>query len=178
VQAREVLAKWLDARPSIPAALGSPSVLEGVYERAAELAEHGAVGEWLEQSAVALPSGSDTSRWREALSEAAAGTSAFADKLVRDPALPDPQVWPQVWSDVRRSIRDGVASERRVRRRSSQRVLLVGAAAAAILGLIATLEVPALRSAVVPEIVPEIVFVDLDRAPGVDLAIVRYGSRH
>lgn len=174
VQAQVSLAEWLGARPSIPVALASPSVLEGVYERAAELAEHGAVGEWLEQSGVSLPSESDSSRWHEALGEAAAGNLALADKLLRAPALPDSQVWPQVWSGVRRSIRDGVASERRIRRRLSRRALLVAAAAAVIMGLIATFEVPALQ----PEIVPEIVFVDLDRAPGVDLAIVRYGSRH
>ena len=168
VRASATVAAWVSTRPEMPAALASKSLLDGVYERAAYSVAQGPVGSWLEQSVVASPSDSWTER--DAVDPATDLESPFRDQLlgelVRNPAYPDPRVW----SGVCRSILDGVASERVIRRRINWRTLLAGAAAAAVIGVVATFEQTPTQ--------PEIVFADLDRAPDVEFAIVRYGSRH
>ena len=170
VQARSTLSKWASARPVVPAVLASPSVLEGIYERAAEAVEQGPIGTWLEQSVVsttevAASSDADPSYFQDCLHESASGSELLRD-FVRSPAQPDPQVW----SGVCRSILEGVASERVMRRQTAWRVLLFGAAAAAVVGLLSIAEdVP---------VQPTITFADLDHAPDVAFANVRYGSRY
>ncbi|MFT6081299.1 MAG: hypothetical protein ACJAQZ_003369 [Planctomycetota bacterium] len=82
---------------------------------------------------------------------------------------------PQVWNGVCRSILEGVAAERVVRRQAGWRFLLAGAAAAAVVGLLSIQDgTPALTTIAQPTIT----FADLDRAPDVAFANVRYGSRY
>jgi hypothetical protein len=170
VQARATLAKWASARPAVPAMLASPSVLEGIYERAAEAVEQGPIGTWLEQAAVstaevAASSDADPSFLQDCLHESPSSINLLRD-FVRNPTQPDAKVW----SSVCRSILEGIASERVIRRQMGWRVLLVGAAAAAVVGLLAISEdVP---------VQPTITFADLDHAPDVAFANVRYGSRY
>lgn len=188
LQARANLAKWACARPTIPAALASPSVLEGIYERAAEAVEHGPIGEWLEQATVsatdatatdATATGTEVAATREAAASGGTDSSFLLDCLsessspnellgdfVRGPKQPDIRVW----NGVCRSILEGVASERVVRRQAGWGVLLVGAAAAAVVGLLSIQEDAPVQ--------PTIIFADLDRAPDVAFANVRYGSRY
>lgn len=172
VRARGSLAEWVRARPAVPAELASPSVLEGIYERATEAAELGPVGAWLEQAEVstaevAASSVADPSFLQDCLqvTDRSTRTELLRD-FVRDPAQPDPQMW----TGVCRSILEGVASERVMRRSLGWRVLLAGAAAAAVVGLLS-----------IPEdtpVQPTIIFADLDRAPDVAFANVRYGARY
>lgn len=180
VKARASLAKWASARPAVPTALASPSVLEGIYELATEAVEYGPIGEWLEQAAVsvadsaatevAAASGIGSSFLQDCLSENSAPNELLGD-LVRSPVQPDPQVW----NGVCRSILEGVASERVVRRQAGWRFLLAGAAAVAVVGLLSIQEgTPALTTIAQPTIT----FADLDRAPDVAFANVRYGSRY
>jgi len=170
LQARATLAKWVAVRPAAPAILASPSVLEGIYERAAEAVEQGPIGNWLEQAAVATTevaasSDADPSFLQDCLQESASSVDLVRD-LIRDPVQPDAEAW----GGVRRHILEGVASERVARRQMGWRVLLVGAAAAAVVGLLAISEdVP---------VQPTITFADLDHAPDVAFANVRYGSRY
>lgn len=170
VKARATLTKWASARPAVPAVLASPSVLDGIYERATEAVEQGPIGTWLEQAAVsttevAASSDADPSFLHDCLPESDSRIDLLSD-FVRSPAQPDARVW----SSVCRSILEVVASERVVRRQTGWRVLLVGAAAVAVVGLLAISEdVP---------VQPTITFADLDHAPDVAFANVRYGSRY
>ena len=163
LRASASLAEWVDVRPAIPAALGQSVVLEGIYSRFVEATEQGPIGAWLEQGSVTA---SD-----QVLSVTEQASGAHRDELLREflcrPAQPDPQVW----SGVRRSILEEVASERVIRRRMPMKLgaLLAGAAAIAFISL---LTFP--RS---EDSVPTITFADLDRAPDVDFAVVRYGAR-
>ena len=163
LSANSSLAEWVAVRPAIPAALGQSSVLEDVYSRLVDSAEQGPIGAWLERASATATD--DESLLTEQVS------SARRDELLRDflrrPAQPDPQVW----SGVRRSILDEVASERVIRRRMPVKLsaLLAGAAAIAFISL---LTFPQNKDAI-----PTITFADLDRAPDVDFAIVRYGAR-
>lgn len=163
LRASASLAEWVDVRPAIPAALGQSVVLEGIYSRFVESTEQGPIGAWLEQGSVTA---SD-----QVLSVTEQASGAHRDELLREflcrPAQPDPQVW----SGVRRSILEEVASERVIRRRMPMKLgaLLAGAAAIAFISL---LTFP--RS---EDSVPTITFADLDRAPDVDFAVVRYGAR-
>ena len=157
------LSEWVAARPAIPAALGRSEVLEGVYSRLAEAAEQGAIGAWLERAPVTATDDGPL------LTEQASGSRR--DELLRDFLRRPAQADPQVWSGVRRSILDEVASERVIRRRMPMKLttLLAGAAAIAFISL---LTFPQNKDSI-----PTITFADLDRAPDVDFAIVRYGAR-
>lgn len=163
LSASSSLAEWVAVRPAIPAALGQSSVLEDVYSRLVDSAEQGPIGAWLERAPVTATD--------DELSLTEQSSNARRDELLRDflrrPAQPDPQVW----SGVRRSILDEVVSERVIRRRMPVKLsaLLAGAAAIAFISL---LTFPQNKDSI-----PTITFADLDRAPDVDFAIVRYGTR-
>lgn len=163
------LADWCSERPDVPSALSSESVLEGILERVTESSEEGSIGAWIQSaSAESLADDASQSTWVETVGSESVNATAIGD-FIRGPQQPDPHVW----LGVRRSILAGVASARTMRRRlkpMSWRVLLAGAAAAALIGLIVTSGGPS------PQ--PTIVFADLDRAPDVDFAIVRYGARY
>lgn len=159
------IAGFAATRPEMPDALRSDSLLESIYDRVAESAPQSSVAEWLDQAPVPAPAGEDAD-WD------------VVDKSRRDavgdflqaPQQPDAQVW----SGVRRSILADVAGDRAAAKvtnlkLTNWRVLLAGAAAAAVIGLISVSD-PAPTH-------PNVVFVDLDRAPDVDIARVRYGPR-
>ena len=162
-------------RPEVPAALKTTSLLSSVYERIAESPQHVSLGEWLEQSPVPVPEGTssqgseEASPWAEAVVGVEHANRDLLGELVRGPELPDARVW----SGVRRSILANVArasaAPTRIKLRN-WRILLAGAAAAAVIGLLTVSDSS-------PEH-PVIVFADLDRAPDVPFATVRYGSRH
>jgi len=179
VKAADSLAGFAALRPEMPAALQSEALLESIYDRVTESTPQSAVSEWLEQAPVPSPAGEDAD-WdvaREGGREGSGREKALGEFL-RAPAQPDARVW----SGVRRSILAEVASETGAtgaRESASKianlnltnwRVLLAGAAAAAVIGLINVSD-PA-------PVDPPIVFADLDRAPDVPFATVRYGSRH
>jgi len=155
------LAGFAAARPEMPAELASPALLEGVYERAVEMAEQGPVAEWLD--AAPTPTHADEPQWQDSMID-----SELARELVRRPVSPTPEVW----SDVRRTIFDEVSAEAGVRRRKpfNWRILLAGAAAAAV---IATISVSNGTKEQEP-----IVFTELGEAPDVPFAIVRFGPRN
>ncbi|HEB52479.1 MAG TPA: hypothetical protein ENI87_04390 [bacterium] len=176
VRAAGPLSRWLGGEfartPAMPSADGVSAELDSIYERATERAEAGALGRWVESAAVeppnvaGLPSGEDVQQ--ASLTRDPLAGSGLAESLVRAPSSPPPSVW----SGVRRSILADVQAERAVRLRSRTnglRMLLVGAAASFIVGLV----VIASES---PE-PPSIQFVDLDRAPDSPFATARYGSR-
>lgn len=179
-RARSAIGEWASVRPAIPAALKSSAMLEGIYERAAEAAEAGPVGEWLEQApaitpdAVAGEAAADAAGRSVPSLQDCLDTDVARTELLRDfvgapenaPKQPDSQVW----NGVCRSILDGVASERVLQRQPRWRVLLVGAAAAAVIGLLSIQEDAPVQ--------PTIAFVDMDRAPDVAFANARYGSRY
>ncbi|MGK0204854.1 MAG: hypothetical protein ACI9S9_003940 [Planctomycetota bacterium] len=170
VQARAGLAKWASARPAVPAALASPSLLEGIYERAAEAVEQGPIGAWLEEASVAtteVAAGSDAAPTflEDCMDETASHNELLSD-FVRSPVPPDSQVW----SGVCRSILEGVAAERVMRRQTGWRVLLAGAAAVAVVGLLSIQEDAPVQ--------PTIVFTTLDSPPDVAFANARYPSRN
>jgi hypothetical protein len=168
-KASDTLAGLCKQRPSVPPGLSSEAFLEGVFARVAESFEEGPLGDWLQKAPVE-PHADDaaSSTLSDAIKNRGGINEEVVGDLLRGPQLPDPHVW----TGVRRSILSGVASERSVQTRykpSHWRVFLAGAAAAALIGFIATSgeSIPA----------PTIVFADLDRAPDIDFAIVRYGSR-
>ena len=174
-------------RPDVSAALSAASMLEGIYKRVAESAQHVSLGEWLQQSPVPTPEvATDASPWADATSGVERANDDLVGEFLRGPELPDARVW----SGVRRSILADVAHESVTHETATHetatheigapsklklkltdwRVLLAGAAASAVIGLLAVSD-PA-------PVHPTIVFADLDRAPDVEFATVRYGSRH
>lgn len=148
-------------RPEVPEELHSPAMLEGIYERAVEMAEQGPVAEWLD--AAPAPQQMDEPQWQDSLVD-----SELAKQLVRRPEFPDAEVW----SDVRRTILDEVSAEAGVRRLNpfNWRILLASAAAAAVIGMITVSDGTKQEA--------PIVFTELGEAPDVPFAIVRYGSRN
>ncbi|MCK5943604.1 MAG: hypothetical protein KAI24_16595 [Planctomycetes bacterium] len=167
LEAEPVLGAFAAATPAAPAALARPEFLEGIYERAVEQAEHGPVGQWVEASARPVAE-LDTARIApDAAWVAPSLESELAQDLMRPPVSPDPEVW----SNVRQTILDEVSAEAGLRRLKpfAWRAALAGAAAAAIIGMIAVSEGT-------KEAGP-IVFTELGEAPDVPIVIVRYGVR-
>jgi len=172
LKAAQSVGRFASERPQMPAALASSSALESIYERVAESPQQASIGEWLEQSptpAIAEEgNGAHAGRWEDTTVAVDSASEEILGELVRGPQLPRAGVW----SDVRRSIladvaHDEVASPRL--RLTNWRILLAGAAASAVIGLLAVSD-PAPSP-------PTIVFADLDRAPDVPFATIRYGSR-
>lgn len=164
-RAAQRLGALVASRPQLPDALGQPSFLEGVYERAVSLSELAPVADllttapapaWDEQTCDAAASGRD-----------APSDSELARELVRPPSGPDPEAW----SRVRAAVLEQAASTATARRRKpfGWKVVLVGAAAAV---LAVTITVSDGTSAP-----PPIVFTELGEAPDIPFAIVRYGVR-
>lgn len=174
------IAGFVAKRPEMPEALRSDSLLESIYDRVSESTPQAAVSEWLEQASVPAPAGDDAD-WQDANWDIVEKSRRDAvDEFLQTPAQPDAQVW----SNVRRSILADVANERAASKvaslkltslkLTSWRVLLAGAAAAAVVGLF-TVSGSAPKHPFVAH--PNVVFMDLDRAPDVDIARVRYGPR-
>lgn len=198
-KAVDSLAGFAAQRPEIPAALRDEALLESIYDRVSESAPQATVSDWLEQAPVPASVGeeADWDAARTAGTETAGTESGSKEEAIgaffRAPAQPDAQVW----SGVRRSILADVAHEASSHEASSHeasahdshahesaaklsslkltnwRVLLAGAAAAAAAAVIGLINV----SEPAP-VDPPIVFADLNRAPDVPFATVRYGSRH
>ena len=169
------IAKFASQRPEVPAALSAASMLEGIYDRVAESAQQVSLGEWLQQADVPVPDkhapevSAEASPWADVTSSVERANGDLIGEFLRGPVLPDVRVW----FGVRRSILADVAHESAAPtklRLMNWRVLLAGAAASAVIALLAVSD-PA-------PVHPTIVFADLDRAPDVEFATVRYGSRH
>jgi hypothetical protein len=171
-KAAESLAPFAAQRPVMPAALSTASVLEGIYERIAQSPQHASLSEWVEQSPVPAPevlaSQEEGSSWDHAEVAVDPAKEALVGQLIRTPEMPDARVW----TGVRRSILADVTHESAAAKGlklTNWRILLAGAAASAVIGLLAVSD-PA-------PIQPTIVFADLDRAPDIQFATIRYGSR-
>lgn len=155
------LGAFVAARPPVPAELASKAMLEGVYERAVEMAEQGPVAEWLD--AAPAPQQVEAPQWEDSLMD-----SEIARELVRRPESPSAEAW----SDVRRTILDEVSAGSVARSQKPRRwpLLLAGAAAAAVLGMITVSEGT-------KEEAP-IVFMELGEAPDIPFVHARRGGRN
>ena len=153
---RDRLAPLLRVRPAM--STETPS-LQGVHERIVEMAESSFPGQAIAKAMPVSSLGSEDGGWPEALLESDVGRRMHEVELPASKAA---------WSNVRESILVGVATTaaRRIRRN-----WLLGVVGAAVAGVVTFLLVPSGS----PE-VPSIVFVDLDSAPGVDFAVLRYGA--
>ena len=154
------------------------SFLEGVYARAAEQAEQGPVGRWLDGAAAPRAEarspgdGAPGARAAETAREVIEGyeDAGFARVLARKPTLPDVMVWADVRDHVLAAVAADPADAGRAtprRKLASRAGLAASAAAAAVLGAIS------LSDGTPKE--PRIVFAELGKVPDVPFAIVRYG---
>ena len=155
-------------------------MLDAIRERVVEHVEAGPVGAWLEAAQVVMPAGAAPANWLDAVVDgdpvgARAGAAvhgapsqSMAEGLMQAPRPPEALVW----SQVRRSILAEIAAtaQSKVRRNPLRwRIVLAGVAASAVLGLFV------LSEGTPPA--PTIVFTELQRAPDLDFAVVRYGWR-
>lgn len=150
------LAAPLRQRPEAPAELRSPALREGVYERIVAAAETGPLRRLVE----ARPSpvaGAEQVHWPDAV----AGDAAR--RLVGAPEAPDAAVWERVRATIVADLR----SPAMVRSRRHWLLGLVGVAAAAL--------VAAAILATASPAPPKIVFIDLQRMPDLDFAVIRHG---
>ncbi len=160
------LSPALRARPTVPAnvALGSRTLLDGIYERAIELAEESPLGRLVGDAVAEVPA-----------PDAAAAGAVWAEPLLesglaRATMVPPPALGAAAWREVRTSIFDRVVAEAATRRRYWP----LGAAGAAAAAILLTLLLHEGRPRAT-DIAPDIVFADLNTAPNVDFAILRYG---
>ena len=156
------LGALLTERPPAPSALAAASFLEGIYERAVEHCEAGATAELLEASPP--PAGAEQVCWQDVCCENVAPDSELARELERPPASPAPAAW----SRVRAAVIEGASVSRR-RKPVGWRIVLAGAAAAAVAALFTVSDGTRTQ--------PTIVFTELGEAPDIPFAIVRYGVR-
>lgn len=160
-RARRAFEPLLRVRPAAPVELAKPAFLEGIYARAAEAAEQGPLGRWVEDAPA--PRVEATPELGESFER-----SDLARSLLSAPPRPDAAVWSgvrdQVLAEV--SAEGSVGSSRRKLR--SWRGLAASAAAAAVLAVIS------LSDGTPDE--PRIVFTELGKVPDVPFAIVRHGA--
>lgn len=141
----------LGTRPPMPTRLGTPEFLAAIHERIVD----GAAASPVFRALATAPAVEED--WPDPML-----TSSIARAAITAPPSPSGEAWGRVHDAI---LADLVAPRRSWARRGW---LASGfAAAAAITGLALTGSEPAM---------PEIVFVDLDRAPNVEFTVVRLGE--
>jgi hypothetical protein len=169
------LAAWLRTRPDAPPELAAHVLRDGILARIIEKAEAGPLGEALVEALGPESLRGHTGAGRTGAAGAIEWPDAVAGDLAR--AVVDRPVPPRtaIWARLQQSILNEVVSATRpmprsLRRRRAGRVVLAATAAV----LVAALFVFS-RGTSRP---PEIVFRDLNHAPDIDFAVLRYGNRH
>ena len=148
----------------MPPQVGAAEMLSRIHGSVVEHAEAGPVGELLDRSEVSMPSADEQPQLDQVVERSA---GRLADELVTRPEQPAEGVW----SAVRTSILDEVATQRR-----AQRWPLVAAALAASIA-ISGIAVQMISESEGTSDSPAIVFTELDTPPDVEFAVLRYGSR-
>ena len=183
-RAAAALGGWLrsslplaDAPPELSEAGRAEAMLASIRERAVDAAESGPLGAWLERELPAVPEPGEPVAAEEALESSVAPD--LAERLVHAPAAPTAAVW----SEVRRSILDGVrvgeVADAAPRVAGTRRLAVAGLAAAAVVAVAAVLftQLTTDRTPAMPAEGPVIVFADVDRAPASVFSVTRYGVR-
>jgi hypothetical protein len=159
---RRGLAAELRRRPAVPAELRRLSFVEGIHERVVEHAEASAHGRWL-AAGMPVVDAAATVQAATPLLESPLMESRVSRDLVTSP----PPLSAGAWSRVRSSILQTIEADSA---RASGRIWKIGLGCAAAAAIVcAALLVEGTRTA------PNIVFVDLEHVPGVDLAALRSG---
>ncbi len=153
---RARIAPLLRSAPPVPAALHSPRMLEAIHERIVDFAEQTPLGRLVATNDA--PPAPD-SAWPE---------PRFDERLHAAIRSAPPAPSPIAWNEVRRSILADVAARRVARIRVGVWLGLFGIAAAALVSVLLSTGGGSDQIA--------IVFTDLDRPPGTEFAVLRYGA--
>ncbi len=150
------MAPALSARPSLPAALLSRNLVEATLERVVADCDNGSMAEALRDRVAAA---TQKPEWV---------APALESPVLQAALSKQPRTSPAAWSQVHRAILAEAHVERAGRAKHRWLLGAMTAAAAAVVGGVWLAQ----------ETHPEttIVFVDLESAPGIDFAAIRYGA--
>lgn len=156
--ARDRLASLLARPPEIPEGFSAVVTVEGVFARIVEQSSESGLGSILKREMPSSLPADKEAGWPEPLLESRVGHLVAVAQRANPPA---------VWARVRRSILESITTA--VPRRA-HRWWMLGLASAAVVAIASTLLLAGSQDS------PSIVFRDLDRAPGVEYAILRQGA--